>query len=325
LTLSAENRTILNVTKSLVFFRSDKFQQIKVKTVSTDKRSVPRPFWVPASNYFALTFAFAVAVFFVVLGVLHEDNEDFSFIFAGICFCVVVVTAVLVRGKLLLRYRIRLFAAQENFNAVANRQKSNNPAKLTLEKNNAILKDIERKSRAANVLGNLSEAHWEVFEICNSYLDIADKELAVVGAGSPRIPALRKGGEKIRKLHKHHLLVWAANESKIYTRELQVGNDLNRKLESGNKALSVLESALKFYPNEIQLIDSVVAVKEFMLSTKVANWIEAAEKAKFKGNNQEAMTLYRDVLFQLARENARTEETDLIAEKINLEIENLRK
>jgi hypothetical protein len=296
-----------------------------VKTGLPKKRNLTRPFWVPASSYFALTFAFAVAVFFVVLGVLHEDKEDFSFIFAGICFCVVVVTAVLVRGKLLLRYQIRLFAVQENFNAVVNRQKTGNAAKFTLEKNTAILKDIERKSKAATVLGKLSEAHWEVFELCNSYLEIADKELAVIGAGSPRIPALRKGSEKVRKFHKHHLLVWAANESKIYTQKLRGSTDINHKVESGNKALSVLESALQFYPDEVQLIDSIVAVKEFILSAKVTNWIEEAEKAKFNGNASEAIRLYRDALFQLARENMRTEEKDLIAEKINVEIEKLRK
>jgi hypothetical protein len=297
-----------------------------VRTTSQNKNFVSRPFWIPASNYFALTFAVAVAVFFVVLGVLHEDTEDFSFIFAGICFCIIVVTAVLVRGKLLLRYQMRLLVQQENFNAniKKNRNTSVFSNKLTLEKNNAILEDIERKSKAANVLGKLSEAHWEVFELCNSYLDIAQKELETVGAGSPRIPALRSGSEKIRKLHKHHLLIWAANESKLYTQESRIKDDVVEKIESGNKALSVLETALQFYPEESRLLDSIAAVKEFIVSTKITNWIEEAEKAKFNGENQRAITIYRDALFQLARENVRTEEKDLIALKINAEIDKLR-
>jgi hypothetical protein len=297
-----------------------------VRTASQNKNFVSRPFWIPASNYFALTFAVAVAVFFIVLGVLHEDTEDFSFIFAGICFCIIVVTAVLVRGKLLLRYQMRLLVQQETFNA--NIKKPRNTSvfsnKLTLEKNNAILKDIERKSKAANVLGKLSEAHWEVFEFCNSYLDIVQKELETVGAGSPRIPALRSGSEKIRKLHKHHLLIWAANESKLYTQESRIKDDVVEKIESGNKALSVLETALQFYPEESRLLDSIAAVKEFIVSTKITNWIEEAEKAKFNGENQRAITIYRDALFQLARENVRTEEKDLIALKINAEIDKLR-
>jgi hypothetical protein len=297
-----------------------------VRNASQNKKFISRPFWIPGSNYFALTFSFAVAVFFVVLGVLHEDNEDFSFIFAGICFCIIVVTAVLVRGKLLLRYQMRLLVQQENFNA--NIKKNRNTevfsSKLTLEKNNAILKDIERKSKAANVLGKLSDAHWEVFELCNGYLEIAQKELETVGAGSPRIPALRNGSEKIRKLHKHHLLIWAANESKLYTQESRIKDEVVEKIESGNKALLVLETALRFYPKETKLIDSVAAVKEFILSTKITNWIEEAEKAKFNGENQRAITIYRDALFQLARENVRTEEKDLIAAKINTEVDKLR-
>jgi hypothetical protein len=84
-----------------------------VRTVPQNRKFVSRPFWIPASNYFALTFSFAVAVFFIVLGVLHEETEDFSFIFAGICFCTIVVTAVLVRGKLLLRYQMRLLLKKE--------------------------------------------------------------------------------------------------------------------------------------------------------------------------------------------------------------------
>jgi hypothetical protein len=297
-----------------------------VRTGTQNKKFVSIPFWIPASNYFALTFSFAVAVFFIVLGVLHEDTEDFSFIFAGICFCTIVVTAVIVRGKLLLRYQMRLLVQQESFNSNIKKNRHNVavPNKLTLEKNNAILKDIERKSKAADVLGKLSDAHWEVFELCNSYLDVARKELETVGAGSPRIPALRIGSDKIRKLHKHHLLIWAANESKFYTQESRVKNEVVEKIESGNKALLVLETALQFYPEENRLLDSVAAVKEFILSTKITNWIEEAEKAKFNGENQRAITIYRDALFQLARENVRTEEKDLIAAKINAEVDKLR-
>lgn len=296
-----------------------------MRTVPKNKINFSRPFWIPVSNYFALTFAFAVAVFFFVLGILHEDNEDFSFIFAGICFCIVVVTAVLVRGKLVLRYQMRLLVIQESFNSKPITYKKHvENKKLTIEKNNLILKDIERKSKAADVLGKLSDAHWEVFELCNSYLNIAEKELETVGAGSPRISSLRKGTDKIRKLHKHHLLAWAANESKTYTQESRVSIDIDKKIESGNRALLVLETALQFYPNNQQLLESIVAVSEFIVSTKVSKWIEEAEMAAFNGDNQRAITLYRDSLFLLARENVRTEEKDLIAEKINFEIEKLR-
>jgi hypothetical protein len=296
-----------------------------VKTLPQNKRFVSKPFWIPASSYFALTFGFAVAVFFIALGVLHEDNEDFSFIFAGICFCAVVVTSVLVRGKLLLRYQMRLLVNQENFKPkTINHGKSVDKNKFTIEKNNAILKDIERKSKAADILGKLSEAHWEVFELCSTYLNVAEKELEKVGTGSPRIVVLRKGSEKIRKLHKHHLLTWAANESKSYTQESRIFDDVNKKIESGNKALMVLETALQFYPNENQLLDSIVAVKDFIVSTKVSNWIEQAEKAKFNGDNKKALALYQDSLFLLTREQIQTDQKDLIAEKINFEIEKLR-
>jgi hypothetical protein len=35
-----------------------------------------RPFWLPASNYYVLAFAIAVAVFFVVWGILQDGGDD---------------------------------------------------------------------------------------------------------------------------------------------------------------------------------------------------------------------------------------------------------
>ena len=96
-------------------------------------------------------------------------------------------------------------------------------------------------------------------------------------------------------------------------------------MDNAQRALAVLDSAIEFYPNEKLLIDSILVVKDFIVSTRVSHWIEQAERCAFKGNYKRALNHYRDALFYLARENVRDAERNLIAEKINLEIEKIRK
>lgn len=286
-----------------------------------------RPFWLPAPAYYVLTAAIAAAIFFLVWGILHE-GEEMPWIPAGILACMTIATAVVLREFILRRRRNQFLLAQKrldyNLKNVAKQKSHDSSNKLTIEKNAAILKNIERKSEAARVLGKLSDAHWEVFEICNEYLKITEAELQTVGVGSPRLPALRLGREKIYELHKFHLLSWAAGESKALTQEAKIRVTIAEKLETAQKALAVLDSALQFYPNEAELIASAEAIEEFIASIKISHWIEQAERSAFKGNYKRAVSHYRDALFYLARENVRSQEREMIAEKINAEIEKLR-
>jgi hypothetical protein len=199
-----------------------------------------------------------------------------------------------------------------------------NENKFTIEKNARIIKDIHQKSEAARLLSKFPDAHFEVFEICNEYLSINKKELETVGAGSPRLAALIRGRDTVARIHKFHLLAWAEIESKSLTQDAKGQVRFSEKLKDAQKALSVLESALQFYPNEAKLRDSEEAVKEFVASIKISHSIEQAERAKFKENYKRAISLYRDALFSLGRENLKKEDRDLLAEQINSEIEKIR-
>jgi tetratricopeptide (TPR) repeat protein len=289
-------------------------------------RTYRRPFWLPAPAYYILAAAISAAIFFLVWGILHE-GEEMPWIPAGILASVTIAAAVVLREFFLRRARNQFLRAQKrlDFNvSSAAQQKSKDSNKLTLEKNAAILRNIERKSEAAKVLGKLPDAHWEVFEICDQYLQITERELLTVGVGSPRLPALRLGREKVQELHKFHLLTWAAVETKALMQEARIRATIAEKLETAHKALATLDSALKFYPDETELSESGLAVEEFIASIKVSHWIEQAERSAFKGNYKRAVSHYRDALFYLARENVRSEEREMIAEKINTEIEKLR-
>jgi tetratricopeptide (TPR) repeat protein len=290
-------------------------------------RTYRRPFWLPAPAYYILAVAISAAIFFLAWGILHE-GEEMPWIPAGILASITLATAVVVREFFLRRARNRFLRAQNrldyNLKSAAAQHKNKESNKLTIEQNAAIVRNIERKSEAAKVLGKLPDTHWEVFEICNEYLQITERELQTVGVGSPRLPALRLGREKVQELHKFHLLTWAAVETKTLTQEARIRATIAEKLETAQKALAILDSALEFYPAEAELIESATAVEEFIASIKISHWIEQAERSAFKGNYKRAISHYRDALFYLARENVRNEEREMIAEKINAEIEKLR-
>lgn len=294
-----------------------------------DARSFRRPFWLPASNYYVLAIAVTIAFFFLVWGILHEGADDTPWIPAGISASAVLIGAVILREVILRRARNQYLLAQKqldhNLNNIAHHsRRSQHTNKLSVEKNAAIIKEIEKKSEAAQILGKLPEGHLEVFEMCDEYLRVNKKELETVGIGSPRLAALRRGKEKVQNLHRFHLLAWAEIESRGLTRDAKNRVTMSEKLEAAQKALTVLDSALQFYPGETQLSESADALREFVASIKISHWVEQAERSAFKGNYKRAISHYRDALFFLARENIHNEEKEIIAEKINSEIAKLR-
>lgn len=288
-----------------------------------------RPFWLPATNYYILAAAASTAFFFLVWGILHDGEEDMPWIPAGIGSIIVLGSAVFLREVVLRNAQNKYLLAQRQLDFNLNKiplqnSANNNENKFTVEKNARIIKDIQQKSEAARLLSKLPDAHREVFEICNEYLLINKRELETVGAGSPRLAALIRGKDVVARIHKFHLLAWAEIESKSLTQEAKNQVKFSDKLKDAQKALSVLESALQFYPDESQLSDSEEALREFIASIKIFHSIEQAERAKFRENYKRAISLYRDALFSLARENSKSAERELLAEKINSEIEKIR-
>ncbi len=293
-------------------------------------RPLRRLFWLTASNYYVLAAAAAIAFFFLVWGIFHDGDGETLLMAAGIGASLVLGGAVVVREFFLRKARNRFLLIERNLDRNVQQippslRSTRDAGKLSLEKNAAIVKDIQKKSEAARLLGKMSAGHLEVFEICNEYLSLTEKQMETVGVGSPRIAGLRRGREIVGELHRHHLLAWAEIEARTLTQKAKNYVTISEKLNTAQEALTVLNSALQFYPNDRRLIESETVLKDFIGSIKVSHWIEQAERAAFKGNSRRAVSLYRDALFFLDREDVRTEEREAIAEKINFEIESLRK
>jgi hypothetical protein len=274
-----------------------------------------------------LSISVAFAFFFLVWGILHDGREATTpWIPAGIGAAIVLGSAVIIREVVLRSARARFLRSQRQIDrsvkGIARRIGEREPAKLTLERNAAILHEISRKSEAAKVLGRFAEGHREVFDLCGEYLAAVERELPNVGAGSPRIAALRRGTEVAGRYHHYHLLQWAEIESRSLTQQARSHDKIAGKLESAHEAVEVLEFALRWYPHETALLESRKVLLELVTSVKVADLVERAERAAFKGNEKRALSLYQDALFLVSRDDPemRSETID----HLNKEIARLR-
>lgn len=272
----------------------------------------------------------AIAGFFLIWGILYEGREEAPWIFAGISASAILIGAVLLREVILRKARNNYLRAERQLdynleNIALRKPVKSGDFKLSLKRNSLLIDRIRTKSEAAKVLGHLPEGHWEVFELCNEYLAINEEQFQTVGVGSPRLAALRRGKGIVEALHKFHLLNWVEIETRLLTEEANNQVELSDKIELVQRSMIAVDSALEFYPDDEKLIDSKAALSDFISSIKISYWVELAEKEVFKENFKEAVSFYRDALFYLAREDVNEVEKNMIAEKINFEIERIRK
>ncbi len=309
--------------------RQYQLQKISTGNVGRKTQKNRRPYWLPAPGYYVLTTAVVIAFFFLSWEFLHESGEEMPWISAGIGASFLLGVAVFLREVILRRARNRVILIEKRLdynlkNIPVKPRSVHNTNKLSIGQNADIVNNIQLKSEAAKVLGKLADGHLEVFEICDEYLRVNRNELDNVGIGSPRIAILRRSKEVVEEIHRFHLLSWAEIESKSLTRKAETLTDLPEKIQFANNALSVLKIAAQYYPNDLKIIESENAIKEFIASIEISFWIEQAERSAFKGNYKKAISHYKDALYFLAREDLPVVDKQSIADKINSEIEVLK-
>lgn len=288
----------------------------------------PPPFWMSASSYYILAAAGSIAVFFLLWGILHDGHEETPWIGAGLGASIVLGSAVFIREILLIRTRRRVREAErrldESLSAFpASLLNTGEPKKITLEKNTAMIRRIKKKSEAAKVLGGLSDGHREVFDLCDDYLRMVAMEIPTVAVGSPRLAAFRHGKDVVRDYHRYHLMQWAEIEAKGLTQEARSRARIIDRLKDAQQAVDVVDFALRYYPNEPALVDSLDVLNDLVDSLKIQDLVDKAEKAFLKGNKKRARTLYADALYIIDRAGVDGEEASLAAERIRIELEKL--
>jgi hypothetical protein len=278
-----------------------------------------RPFWLPASTYYFLTTAVAIAVFFLVWAILAEAKEENPWIAAGLIASTSMIAAIVVREVILRHRRETIFLAQRRLDrsvlSVALPVRTDDPNKLTLERNAILLNEISRKSEAARVLGHFSESHREVFELCAQYIAVAAKELPSIGVGSPRLAAIQKGRIKAESLHREHMLRWA---------EIEIRNSIasdederfSARLNRAKKALRVTVTALESYPDNPDLITSQLAIEDFIISMRIGQAMQRAERAEVRGDLEKALEGFIDAKKLMQKRPLHRDEEARITSKI---------
>jgi tetratricopeptide (TPR) repeat protein len=188
----------------------------------------------------------------------------------------------------------------------------------------AAIRSIQKQSAAADSTNASPETHLDLAQLCHDYLSSTDSALRSGSFGVEKGIAIKAGQERVRALHKHHLLTWARDLSRMLTREAQQRARTFDKIETANKAIECVDSALRMYPDELELRESRVAIGEFIASVKVAHWVELAERSAFKEHYRRAIDRYKDALFFLNQEAVKEDVRAAGTERILGEIEKLR-
>ena len=264
--------------------------------------------------------AAAAALFFVLWWMLQA--EESPWVPAGLAASVVMLVAAFARLLVAMRVRNRQRPTIHHSHEHVARRPSLNEVMHSTSRHAAALRALQRQSLVADE-NDVAESHHDVYELCGEYLSGAEKALQSPALQADGRVALRAGQERVKELQKHHLLTWARHSARALTHEAQQRARLYEKVETANRALDCIDQALKIYPGNEELTVSAQAVREFITSSRVAHWVELAERAAFKGYFQRAIDCYRDALYYLGRDSLESSGNDA-AERILKEIDMLR-
>ena len=267
----------------------------------------------------------AIALFVALWWMLISGGDEAPWIPAGLAASVVLLVVLSAREVVMRRAWTRYLLDQgvdpstrSSANKKGSSGKSHSSSVLS-----AAWRTIQNQSEEADLSSN-PESHFDVFHLCQDYLSTTDETLRSNNLPAEKRIAIKAGQDRIRAIQKHHLLTWARDSSRSLTYEAQQRARTSDKIEAANRALHCLESAQKFYPDEAELNESSLAIREFIASVKVAHWVELAERSAFKGHYRRAIERYKDALFYLNRETVKEEVRLPGAERIGREIESLR-
>ena len=296
-----------------------------VLNASQRRGGASRPRMPSTSGYMAAAGATAAALFFVLWWMLHNSGDEAPWVPAGLAASVVMLVAAAAREVVMRRAWTRYILEQgtRDQSIKGARKPGSSGSSDALNSHSARLRALNKQSSEADAAGALPEAHLEAYHACKEFLANTDEALRSTSIAERRM-ALRAGQEHVRALQKHHLLTWARTSSRTLTHEAQRRISVPEKIETAMRALEVIDAALKVYPEEPELRESELAVREFVASVKVGRWVELAERAAFKQQYTRAIDRYRDALFYLSREQMKEEVRAEAAERIRREIELLR-
>jgi hypothetical protein len=283
---------------------------------------------MPSSvGYLMGAFIIAAGLFFTLWWILVRGGDEAPWIPAGLAASVVLLVALSAREVIMRRAWTRYLlenGISQKSTSRSHVSSGSHKRSFSTSMHSAALRAIQKQSTAADAPNSTPEAHLDVAQVCHDYLSRTDEAIKSGSYGGEKGIAIRAGQERVRALHKHHLLTWARGQSRVLLHEAQQRARTFDKIETATRAMDCIDSTLRVYPGEAELNDSRVAITEFIASVKVAHWVELAERSAFKGHYRRAIDRYRDALFYLSQGMVKEDVRLAGTEKIEREIERLR-
>ena len=280
-----------------------------------------------STGYLISAVVVSVGLFFGLWWILVRGGDEAPWLPAGLAASVVLLVAFSAREVVMRRAWTRYLLE----NGIREKPSSSRPRESSRSQkrgfsgsvHSGALRAIQKQSTVADAHG-VPEMHLDVAQLCHDYLSRSDEAIRSRSYGSEKGIAMRAGQERVRALHKHHLLTWARGHARALLHEAQQRARTFDKIETATKALDCIDSAARIYPEEAELHESKNAIGEFIASVKVAHWVELAERSAFKGHYRRAIDRYRDALFYLNQDVVKAEMRAAGTEKIEREIEKLK-
>ncbi len=281
-----------------------------------------------STGYLISAVVVSVGLFFGLWWILVRGGDEAPWLPAGLAASVVLLVAFSAREVVMRRAWTRYLLENGIREKSSSRPRTSSRSQkrgFSASVHSAALRAIQKQSTAADAQGGSNpEMHLDVAQLCHDYLSQTDEAIRSRSYGSEKGIAIRAGQERVRALHKHHLLTWARGHSRALLHEAQQRARTFDKIETATRALEGIDSAARIYPEEAELQESKVAIGEFIASVKVAHWVELAERSAFKGHYRRAIDRYRDALFYLNQDVVKADMRAAGTEKIEREIEKLK-
>lgn len=280
-------------------------------------------------GYMLAALGLSLMVFIGIWLLLQAEGEESPWVPAGLAAGFVVLIAAAAREIFLRRAWARYLREVELTMGGDAARHVIKPVmspggRSSLQASVAALRQLQQRLTELDAAGVSAETHLEAYRLCEQYLASTEEAVRTTGGSTEMRVALRSGQERVRALQKKHLLAWARGETTKLTQEAQRRVRIADRIETAQRALEVLGEALRLYPDEQELADSSVAVRNFIASVKVGQWVEMAERSAFRGKYARAVARYRDALFYLSRADMSEDAREEASTRIHREIELLR-
>lgn len=279
-----------------------------------------------STGYLVVAIVAAVFLFLLLWWVLVASGDEAPWLPAGLITVVFLLVALSAREVLMRRAWTRYLLEHgiKPHSSGSQTRTGTQRRTFSLSQHSATVRAIQKQSAAADRPNTPPDAHLEVALLCQDFLSGTEEVLRSGTFSNEKTIALKSGKERIRALHKHHFLLWARDQARALTHDAQHKARTSDKIETANKALECIDSALAMYPDEVELHESKTAIGEFVASVRVAHWVELAQRSAFKGHYRRAVDRYKNALFYLNDAAVKTEIRATGAAQIETEISKLR-